>query len=229
MFETIDSFDTEFSADSVEWCPTSDFQDVFVCGTYQLTAQDGESGGINADGEEKKRVGRIYMFQVSKRDGNKVRMELRQRLDVPAVLDMKWAHTECLNGRTLLGVVNADGMLQIYELVKTEAEEKVTLKLLSEVSVAETPGEAVLALSLDWSTGRRLSEECTEVKIVVSDSVGGITLFRVGESGDAERISHWHAHDFEAWIAAFDYWNTNVVYTGNSHTHDACYLMIRNN
>lgn len=33
---TLDSYDTEYSADSVEWCPHELYQDVFVCGTYQL-------------------------------------------------------------------------------------------------------------------------------------------------------------------------------------------------
>lgn len=33
---TSDRFDTEYSADSVEWCPDEAHTDVFVCGTYQL-------------------------------------------------------------------------------------------------------------------------------------------------------------------------------------------------
>lgn len=28
--------DTEYSADSVEWCPHEPNQNLFVCGTYQL-------------------------------------------------------------------------------------------------------------------------------------------------------------------------------------------------
>ena len=33
---SMDRYDTEYSADSVEWCPNVPYQDVFVCGTYQL-------------------------------------------------------------------------------------------------------------------------------------------------------------------------------------------------
>lgn len=40
---TLDSFDTEYSADSVEWCPTSGYHHLFTCGTYQLKKKD-ESG-----------------------------------------------------------------------------------------------------------------------------------------------------------------------------------------
>lgn len=38
----LDSYDTEFSADSVEWCPHEPNQGFFVCGTYQL--KENETG-----------------------------------------------------------------------------------------------------------------------------------------------------------------------------------------
>lgn len=31
------SWNTGYSADSVEWCPIEDYRHIFVCGTYQLT------------------------------------------------------------------------------------------------------------------------------------------------------------------------------------------------
>ena len=33
---TYETIDTEYSADSVEWCPIDGFQDLMLCGTYQL-------------------------------------------------------------------------------------------------------------------------------------------------------------------------------------------------
>jgi len=32
-------FDTEYLADSVEWCPVVGFQDLLLCATYQLIAE----------------------------------------------------------------------------------------------------------------------------------------------------------------------------------------------
>jgi len=50
-------------------------------------------------------------------------------------------------------------------------------------------------------------------KIVSSDSQGMISLVDVN-TYDLTVASQWKAHDFEAWIAAFNYWNTNIIYTG---------------
>lgn len=213
MFHSLETFDTEFSADSVEWCPAENFNDTFVCGTYQLTPDDDDEGITGCKStEKKKRVGRIYLFRVVKND--KFELKLLQQLDVAAVLDMKWAHVACCGDKVLLGVVNSAGLLQIYEL--TEEEERVSLTLLSEILVNNN-NSATLALSLDWSTGIKDQSGSAEDKITVSDSQGSISLFRLSSGGgDIERIVSWHAHEFEAWITAFDYWNTNIIYTGNS-------------
>lgn len=56
-------------------------------------------------------------------------------------------------------------------------------------------------------------------KLVVSTSDGKVSVL----SGETEMQVEqtWHAHDFEPWIAAWDYWNTDSVWTGqrNSYSH----------
>ncbi|XP_031778013.1 diphthine methyltransferase [Nasonia vitripennis] len=212
MFRTLDVFDTEYSADSVEWCPAEDFQNIFACGTYQLTEKD-EKDNPGPEDDKKKRIGRIYLFQVTKID-EEPKLSKLQQIEVAAVLDMKWAHVRCLGDRILLGVVNAAGFLQIYELTKSSTEAP-SLSLVSEVSIGEDDGEDRLALSLDWSTGRRFDLEDQDVEITVSDSGGSISVLKLGDGGKSlERVHFWKAHEFEAWITAFDYWDTNVVYSG---------------
>ncbi|KAJ3297510.1 hypothetical protein HK104_000412 [Borealophlyctis nickersoniae] len=73
----------------------------------------------------------------------------------------------------------------------------------------QKPG--ILTLSLDWS--HRVVNS-TAPNIIVSESDGSIALLSVREGGGLERTEEWHGHDFEAWIAAFNYWSPNVVYTG---------------
>lgn len=54
----------------------------------------------------------------------------------------------------------------------------------------------------------------SEPKIVVSNSAGVLTLVDVTNTGLVP-ANQWKAHDFEAWITAFNYHDTNIVYSGN--------------
>ena len=54
--------------------------------------------------------------------------------------------------------------------------------------------------------------------IVVSDSKGSICTCKYDGHSFIKDHS-WKGHDFEAWIAAWDYWDSNIVYTGNLSAH----------
>ena len=53
----------------------------------------------------------------------------------------------------------------------------------------------------------------SDPKIAVSNSAGVITVVSV-TAGGLVPTNQWKAHDFEAWITAFNYHNTNVIYSG---------------
>ncbi|XP_037536565.1 diphthine methyltransferase [Nematolebias whitei] len=72
-------------------------------------------------------------------------------------------------------------------------------------------GAERLALSLDWSTGRM--DSSSDVRVVCSDSAGCITVFSLAE-GALTPLCEWKGHDFEAWISAFSYWDTQLLYSG---------------
>lgn len=42
--KTLYKYDTEYSADSVEWCPHSPHKNYFVCGNYQLAENEKGDG-----------------------------------------------------------------------------------------------------------------------------------------------------------------------------------------
>lgn len=53
------------------------------------------------------------------------------------------------------------------------------------------------------------------LQIISSDSQGQLHLLMVHEEGSGlQRVASWQAHAFEAWVAAFSYWRTDVVYSG---------------
>ena len=205
MWTTLDTFDTIYSADSVEWCPIEGFKDLFVCGTYQLN--DGEEKvecpeGANPD--MPLRVGKIYLFRVI----NSV-LKLLQTLETDAILDMKWAHVK-IRGNILLAIGDAKGFLKIYRLGVQDDTPRI--KLLVETRVQPSEIE-LLVLSLDWNTGRCTDDTLDDVRIVVSDNKGAVSIYKLtGESFDLETITK--KHEYEAWITCFDYWNTNIIYSG---------------
>lgn len=88
---------------------------------------------------------------------------------------------------------------------------KKNLELIIQKKVSDE--DEVLALSLDWCTGKLTNNNDFGTKIVVSDSKGFISLFEINEN-ELNKINSWSAHEFEAWITAFDYWNINVIYSG---------------
>ena len=79
------------------------------------------------------------------------------------------------------------------------------LKVVDErfiLSLVYTGDESTLLLSLDWS---RIDKSC-----IVSASNGNLLHL----DSNLDLVSEFNAHSFEAWISAFDNWNSNVLYSG---------------
>ncbi|KAM7316615.1 hypothetical protein ACRRTK_024346 [Alexandromys fortis] len=69
-------------------------------------------------------------------------------------------------------------------------------------------------LDMKWARDQPL-------KIISSDSKGQLHLLMVNEgAAELQLVASWPAHQFEAWIAAFNYWRTELVYSGG----DDCLL-----
>ncbi|KAM6930955.1 diphthine methyltransferase [Xenentodon cancila] len=191
-------FDTELSADTVEWCPVACSHDILACGTYQLQKGDGEEDAAPS------RIGRLYLFEFRREGPMSPPLAELQRLDTAAVLDLKWCHMPVCE-KPVLGMAAATGELQLYALSGSQ-EGGRSLQSLHRVEV----GAERLALSLDWSTGRM---DSSDIRVVCSDSEGCVAAFSLAE-GALTALAQWKAHDFEAWISAFSYWDTQLVYSG---------------
>ncbi|KPJ02596.1 WD repeat-containing protein 85 [Papilio xuthus] len=194
VWRTLLRWETGYSADSVEWCPVKLYNNVLVCGTYQLDKMD--------EGQQNKkqtRLGRIYLFIIN--DDTKELIPA-QSIDTAGILDQKWCH-HTIGGYPVLGVVTSEGKIQLYKLHDSDG---LQLKLWIEISI----GQDVLALSLDWSSNKTSVEAPL---IVVSDSAGHVKVFKL-EGDSLKELCDQKSHGFEAWVAAFNYWDTNVFYSG---------------
>ncbi|CAH2037997.1 unnamed protein product, partial [Iphiclides podalirius] len=196
-WKTLLRWNTGYSADSVEWCPLVPYQDVLVCGTYQLDKKDEDQGENN---KKQTRLGRIYLFVI---DENSKELCPVQTIDTAGVLDQKWCY-HLVQDFPVLVAVTSEGYIQLYRL--RSADGSLKLELWQEVLI----GESVLALSLDWSSNKSGS---AEPMLVVSDSAGAVRVLKVAETGLREIFAR-QAHGFEAWVASFNYWNTDVFYSG---------------
>nr|XP_015291605.1 PREDICTED: diphthine methyltransferase isoform X1 [Macaca fascicularis] len=209
----LQTVDTELTADSVEWCPLQGCRHLLACGTYQLRRPedppaDPQSKGRMEVEEPRVRLGRLYLYNFNENKSTQPLVEV-QRKDTSAILDMKWCHIP-VAGHALLGLADASGSIQLLRLVESEEKSHV-LEPLSSLALEEQ----CLALSLDWSTGKTGRARDQPLKIISSDSTGQLHLLTVNETGPKlQKVAAWQAHQFEAWIAAFDYWHTEIVYSG---------------
>ncbi|KAF6269200.1 diphthamide biosynthesis 7 [Rhinolophus ferrumequinum] len=121
---------------------------------------------------------------------------------------MKWCHIP-VAGHALLGVAHAGGSIELLRLVGSK--NTYTLQPFSSFALEKQ----CLALSLDWSTGKAGRASDQPLKVISSDSRGQLHLLKVTEAGPGlQGVATWQAHHFEAWIAAFNYWQTDIVYSG---------------
>lgn len=178
--------DTVYDADSVEWCPISPAKNIFACGTYHLVKNE----------EQQQRVGSILLYRMQKD-----KLEAIDRVDSPAVLDMKWCPRRAYD-EIVLAVANAIGEVCLFQL------EDFQLKFMTKCSLKKNEGDC-LVLSLDWS--KETSAE--DFTLCASDSEGNLSVLKF-INGNLQIVQDWNAHSLEAWIVCFDSFNPQVLYSG---------------
>ncbi|RUS32733.1 hypothetical protein BC938DRAFT_474484 [Jimgerdemannia flammicorona] len=252
--------DTEYSADSIEFNPFIDSGNAryFACGTYQLAKNETEEAAATAKDDEDverkdrpmDRLGRILIYEVvDTKEGNVatwvilcvsgpvapcdgkrrtyflvfgVCRKVHQRLECPAVLDMKWSHHRIF-GKEILGVVDSIGSLSLYEFAD---DDNGIARLSLSHHLATIPDISTLCLSLDWSN--RVSPNVA-ARITTSHSSGSLSVISINNER-AEVVKQWHAHDFETWIAAWNYWDAEVLYSGRalrSYSREALMVVMK--
>lgn len=208
----------ELTLDTVEFCPTLGATGLGVVGAYDL----------HPDGQT--RHGSLALFRIRRADHaaapadkkRKVEWLWRGQEGIDGVLDFKWCVSP-LGGSSPLGAAaQAQGQVSLWRLAGAADEpdlvesEACCLERTAAATFDESPQS--LALSLDWN-----NKVLTEVDpaVVASYSSGHLCVWRCTP---AELVcdQQWQAHSLEAWIAAYDHWNPNIVYSGS----DDCTLKL---
>ncbi|KAI0801258.1 WD-40 repeat-containing protein [Fomes fomentarius] len=207
-------YDTDWPADSTEFCSHPSALDIFVCGTYKLEqsqtnaiaseAQEenvrGEDDGSTQTRQQQTRRGKCLLFRVQDDD----QLNLLHETELPAILDMKWCH-RTPSALPLLGIADSEGHITLHELNNDKSQ-------LKQIQSVECAASDILCLSLDWSNRRTPTEDYGN--LIVSMSNGSLALLRPNKDTGLAVTDTWHAHDYEPWIAAWDYWNSSIVYSG---------------
>ncbi|KAK6170667.1 hypothetical protein SNE40_019002 [Patella caerulea] len=196
---THQNIDTEMFADSVEWCPFIQHATTLLCGTYQLQEDGKTESSEEVPKTPQVRLGYLRMYKLKSSDANPPELELVYRLHMPGILDIKWCRS-LVDDQMVFGLVNSFGELQIWTFIDNVKEPQLNHKLKLD--------EGCLGLSLDWST----KHESESQKVVASDSTGSISVYDI--NSDAQCLHRWKAHEFEAWISCFNYWDSNILYSG---------------
>ncbi|ADV19763.1 WD40 repeat domain 85 [Cryptococcus gattii E566] len=202
--KSLANVDTLYSADSIEFCPFEGFQDLFICGTYQIV--EPKEGGKKPDEDgsddeqppnQTQRVGRLLLFQVSQ--GH--HLQELQKIETSAILDIKWSPNP--KQEPQLAVADAKGRITVFGL-------DVETKRLRDVQKINVADETKLCLSLDFSN-RRNSPDPTEIITSVSN---GLLAHLIPVSSGYTLSSSWPAHDYEPWITTFDIDDPKTVWSG---------------
>ncbi|KAJ3800730.1 WD40-repeat-containing domain protein [Lentinula aff. detonsa] len=194
-------FDTILPADAVEFCPHPAFQDIFVCGTYNLLKSEET---VRTRPQERNGQCLVFRCQYDKDDIAQSSFDKIQEIDYPALPDMKWCHRSAASKATLC-VADSKGEVHLLDWNSDES------RLEETVRKQITGSSETLCLSFDWSNRRNPTSNLG--KLVVSCSDGDLVLLDHTTSS-IEVTNKWTSHEYEPWIAAWNYWDTNMIYSG---------------
>ncbi|TDL28441.1 WD40 repeat-like protein [Rickenella mellea] len=189
-------------ADSIEFCPIPGAQRIFACGTYLLEQSQDDPGDEDITPKpNQRRRGQCMIFETSVYPSND--FQLIYEFDSRAVLDMKWCHSVLEEG-PLLAISTSNGKVLLHHW-------DIERRLLKFHDSIICSGPGTLCLSIDWSN-RRFAHGVGDLTVSLSD--GHVSLLRPSQSSILALSDSWCAHDFECWVSAWNYWDTNVVFSG---------------
>ena len=178
---------TELSADSVESHPY--LPHLFAVSTYQVDQDQTQKNSASPAYSRRGRC-RLHRFHDEQ-------CTIVDAVDGEAILDTKWclASNESRDqGYGILGIADASGHLQLHKLNSDLQFAPVTSWTVN--------ADKALCLSVDFSD--RTTSNANDAKTIVSQSDGSLAMIPSLHTKQPDGLQTWAAHDYEAWIAAWD-------------------------
>lgn len=110
-FNLLQTYNTTYCADSVEWCPFAPYQNYFLCGTYELQASDNTSN----EKTDQVRLGQLHLFSVTQ----KLELQLHDTVNSSGILDIKWC-PQTFKSEKVFATANADGKISIWKFITSK-------------------------------------------------------------------------------------------------------------
>jgi diphthine methyl ester acylhydrolase len=190
MSQDLAEFDTELTADVVEWRPISnnDKENIkqLVCGTYYLNA------------ETRQRQGRLYYFDFNTTTNDLTQNDVVNYCD-SGILDLKWLNS------SKLATIDSNNILKIFQTNNSK------FKLETEMNLNQSDEtDDAIGLTLDFLK-QKSSSNC--FKILTGDSKGKLNLVRL-ENENINLIETIHSCDYEVWSVLIDRNHSDLIYSG---------------
>lgn len=108
-FSLLQTWTTNYCADTVEWCPVTPYLNYFICGTYQLQENTSD---VSVEQTSQTRIGQLHLFSVTEF----LQLSLHCTVDCSSgVLDCKW-YPRRISNKIVFITANADGKIILWEL-----------------------------------------------------------------------------------------------------------------
>jgi diphthine methyl ester acylhydrolase len=185
-YKNLTEFDTNLTADVVEWRPLSSTNsDILLCGTYFLNKESNQRSGC------------IHVLNYLT-ESTVLETKSLFQYKTSGILDLKWID----ENSTI--TIDSDNILNMHSF----NEEAYSLKLKHKLNL-NSNGQTCVGLTLDFS-----HKNDSSVKILSSDTLGNLNLVSGNhERLSLERTIK--AHDYEVWSVLIDKTlEENVLYSG---------------
>ena len=188
-YEDLTEFDTQLTADVVEWRPLDPQEDdsnILACGTYYLNKENNQ------------RTGCLYLLE-STNENKALELLSTNKFTDSGILDLKWISS------TQLITIDSKNTINLFEYNK---KSKALVESNLKQNLSSTEEENSIGLTIDF-----IHKKDSTCRILSSDTKGNLNLVEMGPASFS-LANTFKAHDYEVWSVLIDRNDEQTIYSG---------------